>query len=649
MSRRALSILIVFMLFSALPMALIGSYGTTVTGGYTECDTSLQLLPASRDIGGGTVHWRITGEQARLLRELILDRLDNATINKVAPNDTSQGRQIGVIDEYEVRKFVGDSDSFLQSYIEGQLIKQVNYSHKNPPVNPYEPLGTERYSHESNTTFATYYYGVKITHSALSNYNVYSDTDGLIGRRADSMDSIDIYMTIKMDSPPKAATIDLSDTDFLSAPFRCLDKWEKVYDNNTHRWRSVLLDRVDYRGDGVLNHFNIEVGFDSYSYPKVQKGSIWMLRTPAGEIFSYTIEVQSGMTPKETIQHATFDPLENPQILFIIVAIFGYLSVAFPTHFFLEYRNAYPKRYRLEARKIKAVHWTGRTFLLLLLLFYFFPIIGPVYFSGPIMIAMSIIFVIISAGVSKATYEKAIEKIPKEYFEEEKKKVKRIKKAPKPVAAPVNEEYMAEPLPIYGEEEEERIHCIKCGSLIKIKEGENLLKVKCPVCGALQRRVEQGYNHLILDSELKNTYNMLADFLRDGYLALCMSTTFPDKLKRTYNLGGKLKCIWLTNAGGKDTIDPSNIEKIAEVVERFSQKYPASIILFDGLEYLVVEHGFDEAMKLVKKMTDIASMMDMTLIVPINPAALTGDELSKLRAEFDRVEALEDKDERSFY
>jgi predicted RNA-binding Zn-ribbon protein involved in translation (DUF1610 family) len=639
MNRRALSILMVFLLFSAMPLAMIGSYGdTTVSGGYIECDTSLQMIPMTGTIGGGTIDWKITGESAKELRTLILDRLDNINITyerkELGPKEDP--RDTHVIDEAEIWAFVGAGNSILQYYLEGK--PKMGWSKEGNTVK-YGQVGGVNDSYPP-----IYYHGVQITSSRLRTYDMLdlNSVSGLLGTDNTSDDPIEISMTISMKDFPKNGNIDMFSYRLFSAPFECLDMYEKENGSVT------LKDNVTFKGNGKLNHFTIEIGFDSYSYPNTQKGKIWMLRTPAGEMFSYSVDVENGMAPKETIWHSSFNVIENPQILFIAIAIFGYLTVAFPTHYFLEYRNAYPKRYRLEARKIKWIHWTGRIFLLLLLIFYFFPIIGPIYFSGLIMIGISILFVVVSAGLSKVVYEKAIENIPKEYFEE--KRVKKIKKAPAPAVSPVPEEYGSEPLPMYGEEEEEeRIHCIKCGSLIKIKEGENLLKVKCPVCGALQKRVEQGYNHLILDSELKNTYNMLADFLRDGYLALCMSTTFPEKLKRTYNLSGKLKCIWLTNAGGKDTIDPSNIEKIGEVVEKFAEKYPASVILFDGLEYLVVEHGFDEAIKLVKKMTDVASMMDMTLIVPINPAALTTDELSKLRAEFDRVEALEDKDERTFY
>ncbi len=633
MNRKSLAVLMVFMLFSAFPVAMIGSYGdTTITGGYTECDTSLQILSLFNGAHGGTVHWHITGEQAKELRKLIIERLDNVTIDGIPPEGKDgHYREKGKIDKYEANVYVGSATSFLQHYIEGGTIPY----YKNDTT---LLTGNPNYMYRNGTGIK--YYGIEIKHSDLSGHNVEGDTNGLIGTDDSYTSPIDIYMTINMNNVTISSQITMSNTNLLTAPFECLKKYNES---------GKITDDVIYRGDGVVNHLNIVIGLDSYSYPKLQKGSMWMIRTPAGEIFSYSVDVSAGGAGDDYIHHSSFDPLENPQILFIIVAIFGYLSVAFPTHFFLEYRNAYPKRYRLEARKIKWIHWTGRIFLLILIIFYFFPVVGPLYFSGPIMIALSIIFVLISAGISKVGYEKAIENIPKEYFE--KKDKKRVKKTPAmPAMTPIPEEYEEEPVAIYGEEEEEeRIHCINCGSVIKIKEGENLLKVRCPVCGALQKRVEQGYNHLILDSELKNTYNMLADFLKDGYLALCMSTMFPDKLKRTYNLSGKLKCIWLTNAGGKDTIDPSNIEKIAEVVERFSEKYPASVILFDGLEYLVVEHGFDEAMKLIKKITDTASMMDMTLIVPVNPAALTTDELSKLRAEFDRVEALEDRDERTFY
>ncbi len=627
--KRRLVLVTAALIFAAMQFSMLGvmmgdAY-PPVTGGDVECDTTLQMIPMTHTIGGGTIHWHITGDNARELRMLILDRLDNATINDIAPNDTGQGRRIGEIDESEIRAYVAAGDhSFLQNYIQG--IRKMWIRVDNDTRTFEENPSGENYD-------TVMFQGVEITRASLSNNNIYQDTDGLIGQTADSNADIDIFMTISMKDTVRITDIDLSNPTILKAPFECLTMFDENGD---------VVDSVEYRGDGGMTHWTISIGFDSFYNPSVKTGTLYLIRTPAGEVYRYSTDVQDGGVMEEGMQHSDFNPIENPQILFIIMIVFGYLAVALPTHFYLKYRSRYPKRYRVEAKRIKWLHWLGRIFLLLMLLLYFWPMIGTFYFSGIMFIGMSIGLVALSAVLSKVTYERAEAAIPPEYFEEKKAigKAQPAKKRKKTPTPPVAASY---------EPDKDKIHCIRCGALITIKEGENLLKVKCPVCGAVQKRVERGYNHLILDSSLKNTYNMLADFLRDGDVALCLSTSMPGKLKRTYHLSGKLKCIWLSAAGGKDTLDPSNIDKISETIDRFAEKYPASIILVDGLEYLVVEHGFDAVSRFLKKVMDTASMRDITLMVPINPASLSSDELTILKGEFDRVEALEDMDEREFF
>ena len=67
------------------------------------------------------------------------------------------------------------------------------------------------------------------------------------------------------------------------------------------------------------------------------------------------------------------------------------------------------------------------------------------------------------------------------------------------------------------------------------------------------------------------------------------------------------------------------------------------VILLDGVEYLAIENGFDSALKFMKKVNDLCSINDATLVVPITPLSLPQDQLSMLKKEFDRVEILTEK------
>ena len=121
-----------------------------------------------------------------------------------------------------------------------------------------------------------------------------------------------------------------------------------------------------------------------------------------------------------------------------------------------------------------------------------------------------------------------------------------------------------------------------------------------------------------------------------------MSTTFPEKLKREYDLPEAAELYWLSDTNpGPRTLDPKRLDfEIMRALSNFVKNHKGGVLVLEGLEYLVVENSFDRVLKFIKKVNDLASVHDATMFVPVTPTGLGPEEMTLLRKEFDKVEVV---------
>jgi phage FluMu protein Com len=183
------------------------------------------------------------------------------------------------------------------------------------------------------------------------------------------------------------------------------------------------------------------------------------------------------------------------------------------------------------------------------------------------------------------------------------------------------------------------VKCPTCGQMNSVEEGTELILVQCGKCGVILEKVADGYNYLVVDNDHTTAFKMFVALLKNGCTGLSISTTFPDKLKKEHDME-TAEVIWLTDTtvADKKTINPHRLEfEMMRMYAAFVKSNPKSAIILDGFEYLVVENGFDKVFKFIKKINDLSSVNNATLIVPIGTSSLEPDQLGTLKKEFDKV------------
>jgi len=460
-----------------------------------------------------------------------------------------------------------------------------------------------------------------------------------------------------------------SDANALAAPGFFVKSFEIKGETNYHGF--VQYDSTDY-----------VVSTTSFSDFALSKGSANMIRTPAGDILFYSIayNTEDGLPP-DGIQYRSFDFLENPQITFGLTVASAYLIAYYQNRYFSQFKAAHPMRYRPAAGKIKWLHWLGRILIIFLILFYFFPgllaFMAPGFLiGGPAMWFLGVFFTVGAALLSKAMYIKQTKFIPPDTLEEGAGGIDE-EYPPPPGSAPARQfcadclNIIETPVNAYkcgcgrvyhricasqlnecpechrkivvqvAKEKMLTVQCPTCREIQHVKEGADLSRTRCSKCDTVLRALDEGLNYLVIDKDPSTSYSWFLGIVRRERPSLCMTTTFPEKIVKEYGLAG-VELYWLsdTNPGPK-TLDPKRLDfEVIRAISNFAKDRKGGAILLDGLEYLVVENGFDKTFKFIKRVNDLCSVHGATFMVPITPGALGQDELTVLKKEFDRVEEL---------
>ncbi len=439
-----------------------------------------------------------------------------------------------------------------------------------------------------------------------------------------------------------------------------------------------------YHGHVEFNSVSYVVSSTSFSHFIINQGSANMIRTPAGEILFTSISFDSEAgTPLDSIEYRAFDFFENPQILFGLILASVYLIAFYQSRYFSQFKATHPLRYRPAAIKIKWLHWFGRIIILLLILFYFFP--GMFAFAAPgfmlgggLMWFLGVFFVVFLALFTKYLYMRQAKFIPPDLAEGAAGPTVVGVPPPDDVLAAKEERFCAECLNIIDssanifkcdcgkvyhrkcaaglkecpechrkisvvlpKEKVVTIQCPTCRELQQVKDGADLSRTKCAHCETVLKTLDEGLNYLVIDKDPGTSYLWFVGHMRRERPALCMTTSFPEKVKKEHKLEG-VELYWLSDTNpGPRTLDPKRLDfEIIREISAFVKEKKGGAVLLDGLEYLIVENGFDKTFKFIKKVNDLCSVNNATFIVPIAPGALGFDEIAMLRKEFDRIEEL---------
>jgi hypothetical protein len=145
--------------------------------------------------------------------------------------------------------------------------------------------------------------------------------------------------------------------------------------------------------------------------------------------------------------------------------------------------------------------------------------------------------------------------------------------------------------------------------------------------------LDGGATYLILGQDPGGSVRLFSREIVGGAKGLYITRSNPDQVRRKHTLP-ETKIVWLTNVQTGDEAESVNgIQELSLLVSNFIDGNSKGAILFEGLEYLISNHGFPPALKLIQQLRDRVSTSQAKMLVPVNPDALEERQLSLLKNE----------------
>ncbi len=167
--------------------------------------------------------------------------------------------------------------------------------------------------------------------------------------------------------------------------------------------------------------------------------------------------------------------------------------------------------------------------------------------------------------------------------------------------------------------EQENIDLRNATNIEPVQESNNVLGEE----GGKYTELEEGKIYLILEPKPKISYDVFLDQLSLKKPGLIISRHHPDSVRKKYNLA-KTPIIWL-NRGKTDEKKlyyQPNLELLAHMIKQFVKDSKttgsSSILLIDGLEYLVIYNEFKKTLQFLELLNEIIMLHEGILLISLD-------------------------------
>lgn len=129
-----------------------------------------------------------------------------------------------------------------------------------------------------------------------------------------------------------------------------------------------------------------------------------------------------------------------------------------------------------------------------------------------------------------------------------------------------------------------------------------------------------GYAYLVKDNVEKG-YEVFMDLLSEDIKGLCVTRKFPPKVRQNYGLK-KTPIVWLTEEKVEGETTVYSLQDLSILIKQFLESADKSVVLLDGFEFLIVNHGFDPFIRFLQLIRSRFELSGSILIAPILEGAL---------------------------
>lgn len=149
--------------------------------------------------------------------------------------------------------------------------------------------------------------------------------------------------------------------------------------------------------------------------------------------------------------------------------------------------------------------------------------------------------------------------------------------------------------------------------------------------------MEEGL-YLLEEARPGLSYRLFALLLQEDRAGLLISRRHPAQVKKEEALA-PARHVWLSHTPGEGVHNPAALAGLNRLIDGFLNENGPSVVLLDGLEYLMLHNEFARTLLFVEYLHDLVAPHPAIVLLPINPQAMESKELALLER---NLEVLQD-------
>jgi hypothetical protein len=144
--------------------------------------------------------------------------------------------------------------------------------------------------------------------------------------------------------------------------------------------------------------------------------------------------------------------------------------------------------------------------------------------------------------------------------------------------------------------------------------------------------LEAGTAYIVKEEKPYQSYRAFSELSRNKN-GLIISRVHPHRVKKRFGVSSEI--LWLSTIEMKDAIEPTQLSKLAFIINHFVKDNKGGAILLDGLEYLILQNDFDTVLKFIFSVMDYISLHKGILLLPLSPKTLSKSQIKMLEREME--------------
>jgi len=136
----------------------------------------------------------------------------------------------------------------------------------------------------------------------------------------------------------------------------------------------------------------------------------------------------------------------------------------------------------------------------------------------------------------------------------------------------------------------------------------------------------------VVANDIDKAFEIFADNVLTGLDGLCITRRFPPEVRRDWGLQ-KTPIVWLTEERLEDIDVVYSLEDLSILISNFLANVTRGIVLLDGFEYLVTNHGFETFIRFLQRTRSRFERKECILIAPLSEQALDTRETGLIERE----------------